>query len=88
MPLSKLCRLGLLAQMLPELVFIQSAHVITMYLRHGKYYAILMGMKISQVKARWILDSRGNPTVEADVTLDGGTMGRAAVPSGASTGTN
>ena len=35
---------------------------------------------------REILDSRGNPTVEADVTLDGGAFGRAAVPSGASTG--
>jgi enolase len=43
-------------------------------------------MKISRVHAREILDSRGNPTVEADVTLDGGVMGRAAVPSGASTG--
>jgi enolase len=38
------------------------------------------------VSAREILDSRGNPTVEADVTLDGGAFGRAAVPSGASTG--
>ena len=43
-------------------------------------------MKISNVHAREILDSRGNPTVEADVTLDGGAWGRAAVPSGASTG--
>jgi enolase len=41
---------------------------------------------ISQIKGREILDSRGNPTVEADVTLDGGILGRAAVPSGASTG--
>ena len=38
--------------------------------------------------ARWILDSRGNPTVEADVILDNGVIGRAAVPSGASTGTH
>jgi len=38
------------------------------------------------VKAREILDSRGNPTIEVDVTLDGGAFGRAAVPSGASTG--
>src|SRR4051812_40432828 len=45
-------------------------------------------MKITQVKARQILDSRGNPTVEADVILEDGTLGRAAVPSGASTGTN
>jgi len=41
---------------------------------------------ISQILAREILDSRGNPTVEADVTLDNGIMARAAVPSGASTG--
>jgi enolase len=41
---------------------------------------------IARVQAREILDSRGNPTVEADVVLDTGTMGRAAVPSGASTG--
>ena len=43
-------------------------------------------MKIAKVHGREILDSRGNPTVEVDVTLDGGAMGRAAVPSGASTG--
>jgi len=43
-------------------------------------------MKIVNVKGREILDSRGNPTVEVDVTLDGGAFGRAAVPSGASTG--
>ena len=43
-------------------------------------------MKILDVKAREILDSRGNPTVEVDVVLDGGARGRAAVPSGASTG--
>ena len=43
-------------------------------------------MNILSVLAREILDSRGNPTVEADVILDDGTMGRAAVPSGASTG--
>ncbi len=42
--------------------------------------------KIKDVRARWILDSRGNPTVECDVTLDDGSFGRAAVPSGASTG--
>ena len=41
---------------------------------------------ISDIKARQILDSRGNPTVEADVILNTGHMGRAAVPSGASTG--
>jgi enolase len=43
-------------------------------------------LKISRVTAREILDSRGNPTVEVDVTLEGGAFGRAAVPSGASTG--
>ncbi|HOD11918.1 MAG TPA: phosphopyruvate hydratase [Candidatus Omnitrophota bacterium] len=42
--------------------------------------------KITKVHAREILDSRGNPTVEVDVYLDSGIMGRAAVPSGASTG--
>jgi enolase len=42
--------------------------------------------KISKILARQILDSRGNPTVEADVFLDDGSRGRAAVPSGASTG--
>ena len=42
--------------------------------------------KIIDIRAREIIDSRGNPTVEADVHLEGGVMGRAAVPSGASTG--
>lgn len=41
---------------------------------------------IREIKARQILDSRGNPTVEVDVTLESGALGRAAVPSGASTG--
>lgn len=41
---------------------------------------------IKSIHARWILDSRGNPTVEADVVLDDDSFGRAAVPSGASTG--
>src|SRR5213080_4237299 len=41
---------------------------------------------ISEIRAREILDSRGNPTVEAEVQLADGSMGRAAVPSGASTG--
>lgn len=41
---------------------------------------------INNIKAREILDSRGNPTVEVDVWLAGGAYGRAAVPSGASTG--
>ena len=43
-------------------------------------------MKIANVKGREIIDSRGNPTVEVDVILENGIMGRAAVPSGASTG--
>jgi enolase len=41
---------------------------------------------IKRVNGRWILDSRGNPTVEVDVELESGALGRAAVPSGASTG--
>jgi len=45
-----------------------------------------MSTKIASVHGREIIDSRGNPTVEADVRLEGGAMGRAAVPSGASTG--
>jgi len=45
-----------------------------------------MSTKIVRVRGRQILDSRGNPTVEADVLLEGGAAGRAAVPSGASTG--
>jgi len=43
---------------------------------------------ITDIRAREILDSRGNPTVEVDVTLESGSKGRAAVPSGASTGTH
>ncbi len=46
-----------------------------------------MSTVILDVLAREILDSRGNPTVEVDVILEDGSMGRAAVPSGASTGT-
>ncbi|MEW6357408.1 MAG: phosphopyruvate hydratase [Planctomycetota bacterium] len=47
-----------------------------------------MSTRISAVNAREILDSRGNPTVEVDVELECGALGRAAVPSGASTGTH
>jgi enolase len=43
-------------------------------------------LKIESVKGREILDSRGNPTVEVEIRLQGGAFGRAAVPSGASTG--
>ncbi len=46
----------------------------------------MSALEIRQVTGREILDSRGNPTVEAEVELDGGSVGRAAVPSGASTG--
>ena len=44
-------------------------------------------MRIVDIRGREVIDSRGNPTVEADVELEDGTLGRAAVPSGASTGT-
>ncbi len=45
-----------------------------------------MSNRIAEIRAREIMDSRGNPTVEADIILESGVMGRAAVPSGASTG--
>src|SRR5579884_2923255 len=45
-----------------------------------------MSTKITKIHARQVIDSRGNPTVEADVVLEAGVFGRAAVPSGASTG--
>ncbi|MEA3493024.1 MAG: phosphopyruvate hydratase [Candidatus Margulisiibacteriota bacterium] len=58
----------------------------------GEYFDIegraKSGAKIEKIIARQILDSRGNPTIEVDVFLKDGTMGRAAVPSGASTGEN
>ena len=47
---------------------------------------IIAMSRIVDIRGRQIIDSRGNPTVEADVVLDSGTLGRAAVPSGASTG--
>src|SRR3569833_2937320 len=47
-----------------------------------------MSTAISNIQARQILDSRGNPTVEVDVYLEDGSFGRASVPSGASTGAN
>ncbi len=47
-----------------------------------------MDFEIEVVRARQILDSRGNPTLECEVALAGGATGRAAVPSGASTGEN
>ena len=45
-----------------------------------------MSISIESIVARQILDSRGNPTLEVDVLLEDGSLGRAAVPSGASTG--
>src|SRR3989338_2397093 len=48
----------------------------------------MSSITIKEVRAREILDSRGNPTIEVDVELEDGTLGRAAVPSGASTGEN
>lgn len=50
-------------------------------------FLVLNGTEIVSVKGRWILDSRGNPTVEVDVTTACGALGRAAAPSGASKGT-
>src|SRR5207253_2760138 len=55
-------------------------------LRPGKGGVPMSGTAITRVHGRQILDSRGNPTVEVDVVLDSGALGRAAVPSGASTG--
>ena len=46
----------------------------------------MSGTKITEIKGRQVLDSRGNPTVEVDVLLESGGFGRAIVPSGASTG--
>ena len=48
----------------------------------------MSGTSIARIHGREILDSRGNPTVEVDITLEDGSFGRAAVPSGASTGAN
>src|SRR3954463_12282319 len=45
-----------------------------------------MGLAIEFIQGRQVIDSRGNPTVEVDVLLEDGTLGRAIVPSGASTG--
>ena len=51
------------------------------------YNVVMDNFTIKGIKARQVLDSRGNPTVEADVFLSNGSVGRAIVPSGASTGT-
>ena len=58
-----------------------------MAVRHGTRLSRTDNGQIHEVVAREILDSRGNPTVEVDVVLEGGVLGRAMVPSGASTGT-
>ncbi len=52
------------------------------------FFKIIFSMKIQTLLAREILDSRGNPTVEVDLTLADGSLGRAAMPSGASTGSH
>lgn len=59
------------------------SYMVLICFRNQVYIAVSI---ISEIVAREILDSRGNPTVEVDVILEDGTMGRAAVPSGASTG--
>ena len=61
----------------------------TLFIKNSFYTIIKIGdnMRIKDIHAREILDSRGNPTIEVDVTLENGVMGRASVPSGASTGT-
>ena len=74
---------------MPILVFQGLALSLQMTLCKLHYNNIKMNsMKIEEVHAREILDSRGNPTVEVEVTLDNGVTGRASVPSGASTGEN
>jgi len=55
-----------------------------MHFLKGKIYQFMS--YIENIHARQILDSRGNPTIEVDVITDAGVVGRAAVPSGASTG--
>ena len=52
----------------------------------GMEDAMNLYLKITDVRGREVLDSRGNPTVEAEVVAEGSIVGRAAVPSGASTG--
>src|SRR5947209_20487443 len=52
----------------------------------GLRYCPMSKTSIRYIIAREILDSRGNPTIEVDVRLEGGALGRAAIPSGASTG--
>jgi len=58
----------------------------TKLVKHTEIHPLMDDLTIVEVIAREVLDSRGNPTVEVDVLLDGGAIGRAAVPSGASTG--
>lgn len=63
------------------------AVTVSLYSTYGKIL-IHNTMRIEKIVGREVLDSRGNPTVEVDVTLESGAFGRAAVPSGASTGEN
>ena len=56
------------------------------FIFNKEVFVVKQYIEILDVYAREILDSRGNPTVEAEVICDGGYVGRAAVPSGASTG--
>ncbi len=67
-----------------QTLFTPSATIFTSNFAEETRYS--MSANVTQVHARQVLDSRGNPTVEADVILEGGILGRAAVPSGASTG--
>ena len=62
------------------------ANPVKSVLLQKSYSKTIETMKIEKIVAREILDSRGNPTVEVDVVLESGIMGRASVPSGASTG--
>src|SRR5574344_1779507 len=65
------------------IMYLNNVHL---FFRYGIMLYVVIYMKIKNIVGREILDSRGNPTVEVDVTLENGIIGRAAVPSGASTG--
>ncbi len=75
-------RFGLTRAPLAVTIFSDSTTILA---SHFLLWSFLVSL-IFDIKARQILDSRGNPTVEVDVVLDDGSIGRAAVPSGASTG--
>ncbi len=81
------CREKLLTQLLlVGNAFLTRRAMILSFAGNSGFSGILFMTNIQSILAREILDSRGNPTVEVDVTLCCGTVGRAAVPSGASTG--